>query len=58
VGTLTRSNLSSILSDSHSVAKVRVNAVLSMLDEFYETYGVGESDGMYVAPEERIHIWR
>jgi putative endopeptidase len=57
-GTLTEENLFSIMLDSHSVAKVRVNAVLSMLDEFYDTYDVQEGDAMYVAPEERIHIWR
>jgi putative endopeptidase len=57
-GTLTEDTLYSVLLDSHSVAKVRVNAVLSMLDEFYDTYDVQESDAMYVAPEERIHIWR
>lgn len=57
VGTLTIDNLLMILFDEHSVAKVRVNAVVSMLDEFYEAYDVQEGDAMYVAPEERIHIW-
>lgn len=57
VGTLTEDNLFTILFDSHSVAKVRVNAVVSMLDEFYETFDVQEGDAMYVAPENRIRIW-
>ncbi|MDE6567373.1 MAG: Ig-like domain-containing protein, partial [Lachnospiraceae bacterium] len=60
VGTLTDPTLEDllvILFDEHSVAKVRVNAVVSMLDEFYETFGVQEGDAMYVAPEERIRIW-
>lgn len=57
VGTLTVDNLFTILFDEHSVAKVRVNAVVSMLDEFYETFNVQEGDAMYVAPEERICIW-
>lgn len=43
--------------DEHSNNKVRVNAVLPMLDEFYETYAVSTKDAMYVAPENRIHIW-
>lgn len=43
--------------DTHSNNKVRVNAVLPMLDEFYETYNVSEKDAMYVAPENRISIW-
>lgn len=57
VGTLTEDNLFTILFDEHSVAKVRVNAVVSMLDEFYETFGVQEGDAMYVAPIDRIRIF-
>ena len=44
--------------DTHSPNKVRVNAVLSSCDEFYEVYKVKEKDGMYVAPEDRVGIWR
>ncbi|MCH5188128.1 MAG: S-layer homology domain-containing protein [Oscillospiraceae bacterium] len=40
--------------DTHSDGKTRVNAVLSNFDEFYETYGITEGDGMYVAPGNRI----
>ena len=43
--------------DTHSNQKVRVNAVLPMLNEFYETYAVSATDAMYVAPEKRISIW-
>ena len=43
--------------DSHSPDKVRVNAVLSNFDEFYETYGIEEGDGMYVAPEDRVRFF-
>ena len=43
--------------DTHSNNKVRVNAVLPMLNEFYETYAVSEKDAMYVAPANRISIW-
>ena len=25
--------------------------------EWYEAFGVTESDGMYIAPEKRISIW-
>lgn len=45
------------LSDIHAPAKTRVNAVLSTIPEFYETYGVVPGDGMYKAPEERASIW-
>lgn len=43
--------------DSHSPSVIRVNAILSTLDAFYETYGVQEGDGMYIAPENRISRW-
>jgi predicted metalloendopeptidase len=44
-------------SDVHSPAIIRVNAILSTLDVFYETYDVTEGDGMYIAPEDRISRW-
>lgn len=43
--------------DEHSPEVIRVNAVLSSIDEFYETYDVREGDGMYIAPEKRISRW-
>ncbi len=43
--------------DVHSPAKVRVNAVLSSCDKFYEVYDVQEGDGMYKAPGERVSRW-
>ena len=46
-----------VATDVHSPAKTRVNAVLGAIDEFYETYGVTEGDGMWRAPEERPRIW-
>lgn len=44
--------------DTHSPNKVRVNAVLSSCDAFYKTYDIKESDGMYVAPQDRVGIWK
>ncbi len=43
--------------DVHSPNKVRDNIVLAQFDEFYKTYGVKETDKMYVKPEDRIQIW-
>ncbi len=43
--------------DEHSPEKIRVNAVLSSCDKFYEIYDVREGDGMYRAPEERVSRW-
>lgn len=44
--------------DTHAPNKVRVNATLSSCDAFYEAYKIKENDGMYVAPENRVGIWR
>lgn len=43
--------------DTHSPGMIRVNAVLSATDGFYEAFGVKEGDGMYRAPENRPKIW-
>lgn len=43
--------------DVHSPEVIRVNAILSALDCFYDAYDVKEGDGMYVAPEKRISRW-
>lgn len=47
----------SALQDVHSPNRVRVNAVLSSTDKFYEVYKINKSDKMYVAKEKRIKIW-
>lgn len=44
--------------DTHAPNKVRVNAVLSACDAFYEAYTIKETDGMYTAPENRVGIWK
>lgn len=43
--------------DPHAPNKIRVNAVLSATDGFYEAFDIQEGDGMYVAPEDRPRIW-
>ena len=43
--------------DVHSPSYIRVNAILSTIDAFYETYDIKEGDGMYIAPEKRISRW-
>ena len=43
--------------DCHSPVVIRVNAMLSTVDSFYEVYDVKEGDGMYIAPENRISRW-
>lgn len=43
--------------DTHSLNKVRVNAVLPLFEQFYEVYGITKDDAMYVAPKDRVQIW-
>ena len=43
--------------DPHSPMEFRCNATASHLDEFHEAFGVGEGDGMHLAPRERVTIW-
>ena len=46
-----------LLNDEHAPGKIRVNAVLSNLEKFYEIYDIKSGDGMYIEPSKRIHIW-
>ena len=43
--------------DDHSPNFARVNVVLANFNEFYEEYGINETDAMYIPPEKRILIW-
>ena len=42
--------------DPHSPTEVRANAVRNC-DEFHEAFGVTEADGMWLAPDQRVHIF-
>ena len=41
----------------HPPSKLRVNMILANFREFYDTYDVQETHGMYIPPEERVIIW-
>ena len=43
--------------DPHSPPEFRCNQVVRNLDEFYEAFGVTESDAMWLDPAERVRIW-
>ena len=43
--------------DVHAPNKVRTNFVLSQLADFYKTFDITATDGMYVVPGDRITIW-
>jgi putative endopeptidase len=46
-----------LLTDPHSPTQLRVNAILSNIDEFYEVYQIKPQDKMFLAPELRSKIW-
>jgi putative endopeptidase len=43
--------------DPHSPNEFRCNQIVRNIDAFYETFGVSESDALWLAPEERVTIW-
>ncbi|SDO55997.1 putative endopeptidase [Nakamurella panacisegetis] len=43
--------------DPHSPPEFRCNQVARNLDEFYEAFGVGPADKMWLDPAERVRIW-
>ena len=45
------------MEDPHSLGRYRVNATLPHIDGFIEAFNIQPGDKMYVAPEERAHIW-
>ncbi|MBQ0167175.1 MAG: M13 family metallopeptidase [Treponema sp.] len=51
-------SLNSIIKiDTHAIPYVRVNYTFQLFDEFYGTYSIKESDGMYLPPEKRCKVW-
>ncbi len=46
-----------IKSDPHSPAHFRVNGPMRNNPGWYEAFGISPSDPMYLAPENRVHIW-
>lgn len=43
--------------DSHAYSPLRMNAIISSMDCFYELYDVKQGDPMYTAPEDRLRLW-
>ncbi len=43
--------------DPHSPPYYRINGVVRNLDAWYEAFGVGPEDDLYLAPEDRVRIW-
>jgi len=43
--------------DPHSPSMYRANGPVRNVPEWYEAFGITESDAMYLPPEERVKIW-
>lgn len=43
--------------DPHSPEEFRCNGVLANFDAFIDFYGLEDGDGLWIAPEDRVHIW-
>ena len=43
--------------DVHSLNKARANRTITNFQDFYDTYQITETDGMYTKPEDRVKIW-
>ena len=55
--TTTQSEYYTLLQDTHPLAYLRVNAVVQQFQEFYDTYGIRQGDGMYLPPDKRLEVW-
>lgn len=49
--------LPTTVADTHPLDSLRMNVCAQMYDMMYDTLGVAEGDGMYLAPDQRIFIW-
>ena len=46
-----------ILTDPHSPGKYRVNGIVRNIDAWYKAFNVQPGDKLYLAPDQRVHIW-
>jgi putative endopeptidase len=46
-----------VVSDPHSPRQFRVNGPVRNIDAWYDAFDVGKTDKLYIAPENRVHIW-
>lgn len=43
--------------DPHSPPEFRCNGVIRNMDAFYDAFGVGDDDELYLEPQRRVRIW-
>jgi endothelin-converting enzyme/putative endopeptidase len=46
-----------LLTNEHSPAKYRVNGVVRNMDPWYKAFDVQPGDKLYLAPDQRVHVW-
>ncbi|MGN6500184.1 MAG: M13-type metalloendopeptidase, partial [Tsuneonella sp.] len=46
-----------VTTDPHSPARYRTIVPLRDLDAWYKAFNIGPDSSMYIAPEDRVHIW-
>ena len=46
-----------LLSNPHSPEEYRVNGIVRNMDAWYAAFGVKPDDRLYLAPEDRVHVW-
>jgi putative endopeptidase len=46
-----------LLSNPHSPEEYRVNGIVRNVDAWYRAFGVQPGDKLYLAPEQRVHVW-
>jgi len=46
-----------LLSNPHSPEEYRVNGIVRNMDAWYGAFGVKPGDKLYLAPEDRVHVW-
>ena len=46
-----------LLTDPHSPAYFRTNGIVRNVDAWYAAFDVKPGDKLYLAPEQRVHIW-
>lgn len=45
------------MNNVHSAPHLRVNGQVVLFDEWFDAFDVREGDDMWVAPEQRLHVW-
>ena len=43
--------------DVHAPSELRAQVQVKNLNDFFTTFNIHKGDGMYLAPEKRVHIW-